>query len=150
MIQSLANFLQRRQQKWNSGQMLSSLTHSSLEVHCSYRLKFFVAKNHLRSSSPSNCNLLCSRFARSCSPRPSQRSKYTEGVALRMRICIAVQRLSRKWVQKKYTPDAEVWHVRSSLRNVFCTSGHANCTQNYDRTVNNAEEQRYSCDVEER
>ena len=65
---------------------------------------FFVAKNHLRSSSPSNCSLLCSRFARSCSPRPSQRSKYTEGVALRMRICIAVQRLSRKWVQKKNTP----------------------------------------------
>ena len=32
---------------------------------------------------------------------PSQRSKYTEGVALRMRICIAVQRLSRKCVQKK-------------------------------------------------
>ena len=101
MIQSLANFLRRRQQSWNSGQMLSILAHSSLEVHCSYRLKFFVAKNHLRSSSPSNCSLLCSRFARSCSPRPSQRSKYTEGVVLRMRICIAVQKLSRKCVQKK-------------------------------------------------
>ena len=105
MIQSLANFLRRRQQKWNSGQMLSILAHSSLEVHCSYRLKFFVAKNHLRSSSPSNCSLLCSRFARSCSPRPFQRSKYTEGVALRMRICIAVRRLSRKCVQKKNTPE---------------------------------------------
>ena len=101
MIQSLANFLRRRQQKWNSGQTLSILAHSSLKVHCSYRLKFFVAKNHLTSSSPSNCSLLCNRFARSCSPRPSQRSKYTEGVALRMRICVAVQRLSRKWVQKK-------------------------------------------------
>ena len=101
MIQSLANFLRRRQQKWNSGQMLSILAHSSLEVHCSYRLKFFVAKNHLRSSSPSNCSLLCSRFARSCSPRPSQRSQYTEGAALRMRIRIAVRRLSRKCVQKK-------------------------------------------------
>ena len=106
MIQSLANFLLRRQQKWNSGQMLSILAHSSLKTQCSYRLKFFVAKNHLRSSSPSNCSLLCSRFARSCSPRPSQRSKYTEGVALRMRICIAVQRLSRKCVQKKNTPVA--------------------------------------------
>ena len=31
---------------------------SSLEVHCIYRLKFFVAKKHLRSSSPSNCSLL--------------------------------------------------------------------------------------------
>ena len=104
MIQSLANsFLRRRQQKWNSGQMLSILDHSSLEVHCSYRLKFFVAKNHLRSSSPCNCSLLCNCFARSCSPHPSQKSKYTEGVALRMRICIAVQRLSRKWVQKKNT-----------------------------------------------
>ena len=44
------------------GQMLSSLAHSSLEVHCSYRLKFFVAKNHLRSSSLSNCSLLDSRL----------------------------------------------------------------------------------------
>ena len=42
--------LNARQQRWNSGQMLSSLAHSSLEVHCSSRLKFFVAKNHLRSS----------------------------------------------------------------------------------------------------
>ena len=64
----------------------------------SYRLKFFVAKYHLRSSSLSNCSLRGSRFARSCSTRPSQRSKYTEGVVLRMRICIAVQ---RKCVQKK-------------------------------------------------
>ena len=102
MIQSLANFLRRRQQKWNSGQMLSSLAHSSLEVHCSCRLKLFAAKNHLRSSSPSNCSLLGSRFTRSCSPRPSQGSKCTEGVVLRMRICIAVQRPSRKCVQKKY------------------------------------------------
>ena len=53
---------QRRQQKWNSGQMLSSLAHSSLKVHCSYRLKFFVAKNHLRSSSLSNCSLLDSHL----------------------------------------------------------------------------------------
>ena len=58
----------------------------------------------LRSSSLSNCSLLGSRFARSCSTRPSQRSKYTGGVALRMRICIAVQRLSRKCAQKKNTP----------------------------------------------
>ena len=36
-----------------------------------------------------------SRLARSCSPRPSQRSKYTVGVALRMRTRIAVQKLSR-------------------------------------------------------
>ena len=115
MIQSLANFLRRRQQKWNSGQMLSSLAHSSLEVHCSYSLKFFVAKNHLRSSSPPNCSLLGSRFARSCSPRPSQRSKYTESVALRMRICIAVHRLSRKYVQKKNTPVAAVAALVATL-----------------------------------
>ena len=94
--------------------MFSSLAHSSLEVHCSYRLKFFVAKNHLRSSSP-NCSLLGSRFARSCSPRPSQRSKYTEGVAQRMGICIAVQRLSQKCVQKKNTREpAERIHMRRS------------------------------------
>ena len=77
-------------------------------LSCSqFRVKFFVAKNHLRSSSPPNL-LLGSCFARSCSPRPSQRSKYTEGVALRMRICIAVQRLSRKCVQKKNTSKG-VW-----------------------------------------
>ena len=93
----------------NTGQMLSRLAHSSLKVHCSYRLKFFVAKNHLRSSSLSNCSLLGSRFARSYSTRPSQRSKYTEGVALCMRICIAVQRLSRKCVQKKIRPKRRVW-----------------------------------------
>ena len=116
MIQSLANFLRRRQQKWNSGQMLSILAHSSLEVHCSYRLKFFVAKNHLRSSSPSNCSLLCSRCARSCSLHSSKRSRYTEGVALRMRICIAVQRLSRKCVQKKNTP----WRPASRGRWRIC------------------------------
>ena len=85
--------------------MLSSLALSSLEVHCSYRLKFFVAKNHLRSSSLSNCSLVGSRFARLCSTRPSESLyKYTGGVALRMRICIAVQKLSRKCVQKKNTP----------------------------------------------
>ena len=35
---SLANFLEEKKQKWNSGQMLSSLAHSSPAVHCSYRL----------------------------------------------------------------------------------------------------------------
>ena len=126
MIQSLAKFLWRRQQKWNSGQMLSILAHSSLEVHCSYRLKFFVAKKQMRSSSPSNCSLLCSRFARSCSPRPFQRSKYTEGVALRMRICIAVRRLSRKCVQKKNTPIPGVFFWGAYFfggRTKFTTSG---------------------------
>ena len=92
---------QRTQQRWNSGQMLSSLAHSSLEVHCSYRLKFFVAKYHLRSSSLSYCSLLDSRLLNHVQHTPSQRSKYTGGVALRMRIYIAVQRLSRKCAQKK-------------------------------------------------
>ena len=41
----------------------SVLAHSSLDVHCNYRLKFFFAKNHPSSSSPSNCSLLGSRFA---------------------------------------------------------------------------------------
>ena len=104
----LGYFPRRRQQKWNSGQMLSSLAHSSPEVHCRYRLKFFFAKDHVKSSSPSNCCLLDSRFARSCSPRPSQRSKYTVGAALRMRICIVIQKLSRKCVQKKNTPGGPV------------------------------------------
>ena len=38
--------------------MLSSLAYSSLEVDCSYRLKFFAAKNHLKT----NCSLLDSRL----------------------------------------------------------------------------------------
>ena len=107
--------------------MLSSLAHSSLEVHCSYRLKFFVAKNHLRSSSLSNCSLLGSRFARSCSTRPSQRSKYTGCVALRMRICIAVQRLSRKCVQNKNTPgEAGIHFVRCDYITYYsCKRGHS-------------------------
>ena len=69
-------------------------------AHCSYRLKF-----HLRNSSFNNRRLPGTRFARST--RPSQRSKYTEGVAQRMRRCVAIQRLSRKCVQKKNTPDVE-------------------------------------------
>ena len=97
--------------------MFSSLAHSSLEVHCSYRLKFFVAKNHLRSSSP-NCSLLGSRFARSCSPRPSQRSKYTEGVAQRMRICIAVQSKVRP---KKNTPGPVVQAMAGPIFETFQT-----------------------------
>ena len=70
-----------------------------------YSLKFFVVKNHLRNRSLSNCSLLDSRFARSCSTRPSQRSKYTEGVARRMRryIVVRISMLSRKCVQKKNT-----------------------------------------------
>ena len=78
----------------------SSLAHSSLKVHCSYRLKFVSTKNHLRRSSLSNCSLLGNCFIQSCSTCP-QRSKYTEGVALRMCICIAVQRLIVKSASKK-------------------------------------------------
>ena len=70
------------------------------------RLKFFVAKNHLRSSSLSNCSLPGSRFAQSCSTRPSQRFKYTGGVALR--VCTArmhcCPETKSKCVQKKNTP----------------------------------------------
>ena len=91
-------------------------------INCSYRLKFFVAKDHLRSSCLSNCSLLGSRFARSCSTRPSQRSKYTEGVALRMCICITVQRLSRKCVQNKK-------YAGNSLNRDFCHGGH--CRQGH-------------------
>ena len=79
---SLANYLKRRQQRLNSGQILLSLVHSSLEVasyilNC-YRLKVFVVKNHLRNR---KCSL-GSRFAQSRSTAThqhahSQRSKYT-------------------------------------------------------------------------
>ena len=46
-----------------------------LKAHCSYSLKFFVVKNYLRNRSLSNCSLLGSHFARSCSTRPSQRHR---------------------------------------------------------------------------
>ena len=84
----------------------------SLKAHCSYSLKFFVVKNHLRNRSLSNCGLRGSSFARS---RPSQRSKYTEGVARRIRRCIAVQRLSRKYVQKKVRPK----RLRDVTRSIY-------------------------------
>ena len=80
---------------------LFRLVHSLLKVHCSYGLKFFAVKNHLRNTSLSNGSLLGSRFAHSCSTRLSQRSKYTEGGVHHMHKCIAIQRLSWKCVQKK-------------------------------------------------
>ena len=59
--------------------------HSSWKAHGSYSLKFFVVKNHVRNHSLSNCSLLDSHFARSCSTCPSQRSKYIEGVVGRLK-----------------------------------------------------------------
>ena len=93
-----------------------------LKAHCSYSLKFFVVKNHLRNCSLSNCSLLGSRFARSCSTRPSQRSKYTEGVARCMCKCTAVQRLSRKYVQKKYAQAGLQTHLLHSSSQVVTTN----------------------------
>ena len=61
MIQSLANFLEEttEMEQWpDAFQSCSEFTGSN----CSYRLKFFVAKNHLRSNSLSNCSLLDSRL----------------------------------------------------------------------------------------
>ena len=69
----------------NSGQMLSSLAHSSLEVYCSYRLKFFVAKNHLRSSSLSFLAVILLDHVQHA----------------------LLKGLSRKCVQKKKTPGSE-------------------------------------------
>ena len=83
--------------------VLSSLVHSSLKVHFSYRLKFLVVYYHLRNSSFYHHSLPGSRFTRSYSTRPSQRSKYTGGVVRRMRRCVVIRRLSRKCVQKKKT-----------------------------------------------
>ena len=109
----------------NSGQILSSLVHSSLKAHCSHSLKFFAVKNHLRNRSLSKCSLLGSRFA----TRPSQRSKCTEGVARRMRRCIAVQRLSRKYVQKKKTLEAASYRCHASyygpIRHAFTPTASA-------------------------
>ena len=114
MIQSLANFPRRRQQKWNSGQMLSILAHSSLEVHCSYRLKFFVANNHLKSSSPSNCGLF---FCSIMFTTSFLRSKYTEGVALCMYCCPEIKskvRPKKKW-ERIYSPKLEHAHVMCNI-----------------------------------
>ena len=49
----------------------------------------FIAKNHHRSSSVSNCSLLDSRFTRSRSTRPSQGSKYTGGSKFKIQSFIA-------------------------------------------------------------
>ena len=57
----------------------------------------FPGPNHL-SSSFYNHSLPGTRFTQSYSTLPS---KYTEGVALCMRRCVDIQRLSRKCVQKK-------------------------------------------------
>ena len=53
---------------------------SSLTVHCSYRLKFFVVRDHLWDGN-SLPQLQSSWFR---STRGSRRSKYTEGVARRI------------------------------------------------------------------
>ena len=78
---------------WTVARYFTVFAHSSRKAHCSYSLKFSVVKNLLRNRSLSNCSLLDSRFARSCSTCPLQRSKYTEGVARCMRRYIVVQRL---------------------------------------------------------
>ena len=110
--------------------MLSSLAHSSLEAHCSYRLKFFFCKNHLRSSSPSNCSLLCSllgsHFARSYSPRPSQRSKYTEGVHCACAYVLLSTKVRPKKIRQgrtKFTTSGahDVIAIKSPQKNDLCT-----------------------------
>ena len=53
---------------------------SSLTVHCSYRLKFFVFKDHLWDGN----SLPQLRFSWLRSTRDSRRSKYTEGVERRI------------------------------------------------------------------
>ena len=60
--------------KISSSHLLSSLT-----VHCSYRLKFFVVKDHLWDGN--SLPQLQSFWLRST--RGSRRSQYTEGVAQR-------------------------------------------------------------------
>ena len=53
-------------------------------MHCSYRLKFFVVRDHLWDGN----SLPQLQSSWLCSTRGSRRSKYTEGVAR----CIAMQR----------------------------------------------------------
>ena len=73
-----------------------------------------------------------SHFARSCSTHPSQSSKYTEGVAQRMSRCIAIQRLSRKCVQKWHILSWEWRHGQGKLCECGC---HVNQKQNKTATV---------------
>ena len=75
-------------------------------VHCKYivvigwtSLLFKITWGIAFFTTTAFLSLVCSNI------RPSQRSKYAEGVARRMRRCDAIQRLSRKCVQKKNTQE---------------------------------------------
>ena len=56
-------------------------------------MKFFVAKITFLDLSIANCSLLGNRVVLLVCVEHALLNKYPEGVALRMRICIAVQRL---------------------------------------------------------
>ena len=83
---SLASCFYKRQQELNSGQILSSLVHSSMKVRGSYKL---LKINWY--SSLYNHSLPGIHFGQSCSTHPSQRSMYTENVAQRMHRCITAE-----------------------------------------------------------
>ena len=67
-----------------------------VQVHCSYRLEFFVVKNHLKDSSLYNHSLFGSPFTQSCHTHSSQRSR---NVVWHMHRCIAIK--SQKCIQIK-------------------------------------------------
>ena len=88
--------------------LLSSLVHSSLKVHFSYRLKFLVVYYHLKNSSFYNHSLPGSRLLDHIQHALLKGLSTQGGVVRRMRRCVVIQRLSRKCVQKKKnTPGAE-------------------------------------------
>ena len=101
--------------------MLSSLAHSSLKKIVVIEWISLLLKITWGLALFLTAVFLAGRFAQSCSTHPSQRSKYTEGVALRMRICIAVQRLSRNCVQKKYAL-LDACRVKVALCHTYITS----------------------------
>ena len=88
----------------------------SQEPHCSYSLKFFVVKNRLRNHSLSNCSLLGSCFCSTCLTCPSQRPKYTEGVAQKYSLnvlddCTAVGCNGRAEGQVGFMQYDKRWHI---------------------------------------
>ena len=94
------------------------LAHSSLTVHCSYRM--FIVKDHQRNSCLSTGSLLGIVLLKSVHHAISQRSKYTQGVAQCMCRYIAIQRLSQTWFERKFHSNlldvkTETWYLDLEL-----------------------------------
>ena len=100
----------------------SSLIHTSLDVHCSYRLKFFVAKNHPRSSSPFlTAVFLAVVLLNTFNTSFSIGSKFTESVAQHMHFFSLVPGAREKRRSAWYTLFAHAFNLPKmwGVRGIF-------------------------------